>query len=460
MNFSLRFLAHSEVGRVRKNNQDAGYASPNMILVADGMGGAAAGDLASAVAVTQAQEADERVPGEEMLSHMEQIVAKSNAQLAELVESDLSLDGMGTTFCGAMFDGMQLGVAHIGDSRLYLLREGQLQQLTHDHSWVQSFIDEGRLTPEQAAHHPHRSLILRVVNGQAGYEPDLGLVEVQLGDRLLVCSDGLSGLVPDAEIADLLASPELSDAENRLARAANEAGGHDNITMVLADVVEQSDDLDQAAPQIVGSAVEREIPDSIVHVATAPSPTVQDDPGSSDQSDEEAARYAPEGKGRRWPGIVLGIVALVLGLSVMAWAGKGYADTRYFVGASEQGQVAIYNGLDGAILGYSLNSEVEVTEVAVSDLPVYYQDRVTKTISTSSLADARNTTAELAVIAERCVAAREARLEPTPTPTTTSLPTSSSSPSPSAPTNSNSPSMAQTATASATATEEADPEAC
>ena len=117
MTYSLRFEAHSEVGRVRKNNQDAGYASPTMLVVADGMGGAAAGDLASAVAVTMARDADEHPTGEAMLTHMADLLREANTRLTELVSRDLTLDGMGTTFCGAMFDGTQLGLAHIGDSR-------------------------------------------------------------------------------------------------------------------------------------------------------------------------------------------------------------------------------------------------------------------------------------------------------------------------------------------------------
>ena len=141
--FSLRFAAHSEVGRVRKNNQDAGYASPNLLVVTDGMGGAAAGDLASAVASTEVARSDHRAEsGEEMLERIAGIIARANAKLTDLIDEDLELDGMGTTFCGAMFDGRQFGLAHVGDSRGYLLRDGELTQLTHDHSWVQSLVDE------------------------------------------------------------------------------------------------------------------------------------------------------------------------------------------------------------------------------------------------------------------------------------------------------------------------------
>ena len=259
--FSIRFAAHSEVGRVRKNNQDAGYASPNMLLVTDGMGGAAAGDLASAVASTEASRSDHRAAsGEEMLERIAGIIARANAKLTDLIDEDLELDGMGTTFCGAMFDGNQFGLAHIGDSRAYLLRDGALKQLTHDHSWVQSLIDEGKITPEQAATHPHRSLILKVLNGQVTFEPDLELIDAHLGDRIMFCSDGLSGLVDDATITELLSIEDQAESIEQLSKAANDGGGHDNITIVVADVVEQDDELDVVPGTLVGSATEVKIP--------------------------------------------------------------------------------------------------------------------------------------------------------------------------------------------------------
>ncbi|NHB85319.1 hypothetical protein G7085_13695 [Tessaracoccus sp. HDW20] len=259
--FSLRFTAHSEVGRVRKNNQDAGYASPTMLLVTDGMGGAAAGDLASAVASTEAARSDARATdGEEMLERIAGIMARSNAKLSALIEEDLQLDGMGTTFCGAMFNGEQFGLAHIGDSRGYLLRDGELRQLTHDHSWVQSLIDEGKITPAQAAVHPHRSLILKVLNGQDLFDPDYELLEARLGDRIMFCSDGLSGLVDDEVMAGLLAIDDLDEAAARLAGTAYDNGGHDNITVVIGEVADQDDELDAAPGLLVGSATEVEIP--------------------------------------------------------------------------------------------------------------------------------------------------------------------------------------------------------
>ncbi|MGV8846551.1 PP2C family protein-serine/threonine phosphatase [Tessaracoccus sp.] len=450
MSFSLRFEAHSEVGRIRKNNQDAGYASPTMLVVADGMGGAAAGDLASAVAVTIAQEADERLTGEAMLTRMESILATANTRLAELVSRDLTLDGMGTTFCGAMFDGTHLGLVHIGDSRCYLLRDGHLSQLTHDHSWVQQLIDEGRLTPAQAAVHPHRSLIIRVLNGQNNSSPDTELVDVALGDRIMFCSDGLSGMINDDQIRDILAQPDLSGVVDDLAAAANNSGGHDNITVVLADVVEQDDAQDAARPQLVGSAVEREIPDVTVPTRSpaAPAPSAP-----QAQAEDEVARYAPEPPSRRWPGVIAGTLAVVLVIGGAIWGVSAYSSSRYYI-AEADGNIAIYNGLPGSILGRNLSSLTERTEIALMDLPRFYQRSVNNTIAASDLAAARDSVAELQWRAERCVAVRHERLDQLPPAmaTPTSAPSDLSTMLPHHPT--------YVAPTPPTPSEESDPEAC
>ncbi len=450
MTYSLRFQAHSEVGRVRTNNQDAGYASPTMVMVADGMGGAAAGDLASAVAATTAAESDRRVTGEEMLAHMEGIVESANTKLTELVSQDLSLDGMGTTFCGAMFDGNQFAITHVGDSRCYLLRDGELTQLTHDHSWVQQLIDEGRLTPKQAETHPHRSLIIRVLNGQSGVRADLELVDAAAGDRIMFCSDGLSGLINDDTIRDALTKPDLDVAVTELVAAANEAGGHDNITVALADVVEQSDALDAAEPQLVGSALERDIPDTSTATAAPKTPFPEPPP---DHTGAEVARYAPVDTTRRWPGIVGGALVLLLLLGGGVWGVVAYGSSRYYL-AEAGGSVAIYNGLPGSLLGVELNELTERTDIAVSDLPRFYQRAVGNTIATSGLAAAQDSVEELRWRAERCVAVREERANP-PEP---ALASPTASPSGLSTVPPNYPTFLAPITPTASA--ETDPEAC
>ncbi len=450
MTYRLRFKAHSEVGRVRKNNQDAAYASPTMLMVADGMGGAAAGDLASAVAVTVAAKADQPLSGEEMLTHMEGIVDDANSLLSELVSRDLSLDGMGTTFCGAMFDGHQFALTHVGDSRCYLLRDGELRQLTHDHSWVQQLIDEGRLTPKQAETHPHRSLIIRVLNGQKGVHPDLELVDATLGDRIMFCSDGLSGLISDERIHEALAVDDLGVAIEDLASAANHAGGHDNITVVLADVVGQDDDLGAPAPQLVGSAVERIIPDTSGPAAAAAEPFPEE---SADHAGEEVARYAPGDTSHRWPGVVGGLVALLLILGGATWGVVAYGQSHYYL-AEAGGSVAIYNGLPGSLLGRELNVLTERTDIAIADLPRFYQRAVSNTIATAGLEGAHESVEELRWRADRCVAVREERnAESAP-----GLPTPTTSPSGLSTTPPNYPTFLAPITPTASA--ETDPEEC
>ncbi|WP_314814692.1 protein phosphatase 2C domain-containing protein [Arachnia propionica] len=467
--FSLDFRVHSEVGRVRKNNQDAAFASPNLLVVADGMGGAAAGDLASAVAAKEASEGDRRLDNEHLVEHMAGIVQRANDKLADLIENNLELDGMGTTFSGAAFSGTMLGVAHIGDSRGYLLREGELKQLTHDHSWVQSLIDEGRITPEQAATHPHRSLILKVLNGAGDTDPDFFELPVLEGDRVLFCSDGLSGLMSEEDLHELMSLDDLDECVSRLSALANEHGGHDNISLVLAQVVPQSDELDAAEPQLAGSALEREIP-TITHEEEGPGypePEPAEDP---DHDSTEQARYAPQESRnkRRWPTILAAILAGAIVVGVTFWGVRVYSSSRYFIAAADE-QIGIYNGLPGSLLGHEMNTLVERRDTRISDLPVFFQRQVANTIGFSDLASARDAANTLDGYATRCARARQQRLGPVKQPgepqpsepegpglPTEPVATASLSNSPGGQTNY--PTMLSPM--SPTAAEEADPEAC
>jgi serine/threonine protein phosphatase PrpC len=337
MTLSLRFVTHSEIGLVRKNNQDSGYASPNLLLVADGMGGAAAGDLASAVAVHTIRQIDAPTPAPQMLDALTRALHQANDRIADLVESDYSLDGMGTTVTGALFDGHELGLAHIGDSRAYLFRDGSLERLTHDHSWVQSLVDDGKINEAEALVHPHRSLLLRVLNGQPANKPDLTRLTLLHGDRLLFCSDGLCGLVDDDSIAETLAEPELETALGRLVAEARAEGGIDNITVILADVVETEG---TTGAVVLGAAAEHDLP----VVADLSSTAVQDgvapdepDPpvagAAQPDAGEDEARYNPQPPHkRRLLRPLVGV--LVLLLVVAAGLGTAYAWTRtqYYVG--------------------------------------------------------------------------------------------------------------------------------
>ncbi|MGH3364473.1 MAG: PP2C family protein-serine/threonine phosphatase, partial [Nocardioidaceae bacterium] len=199
----LRYAALSDVGRVRKDNQDSGFAGENLLVIADGVGGAARGDVASSTAVQILRRLD-APPPENLLEALAGAIHRAHDRIAELVDEDPELEGTSTTVTAALFDGRRVGIGHVGDSRGYLLRNGELSQLTKDHTFVQSLIDEGRITEEESRSHPHRNLILRAVDGVHETDPDLFTIELVQGDRLLLCSDGCSGVLDNNRLADIL----------------------------------------------------------------------------------------------------------------------------------------------------------------------------------------------------------------------------------------------------------------
>ena len=205
MAIALHYAARSDVGLVRQENQDSGYAGPHLLVVADGMGGHAAGDVASSIAIGEMVGLDAESPGaDSALDLLAKALHTANRELREAMQRQPELRGMGTTVTALLRTGSKIAVAHIGDSRAYLLRDGTLTQITHDHSFVQSLIDEGRITEEEAQTHPQRSLVTRVLTGQDEDKPDLAMREAHIGDRYLVCSDGLSGFVARETIQEIL----------------------------------------------------------------------------------------------------------------------------------------------------------------------------------------------------------------------------------------------------------------
>ncbi len=442
MAWSLRSHAHSEVGLVRKNNQDSGYCSPTMVAVADGMGGAAAGDLASAVAVRALRRADGQYQGGEMLEVLAGAIARANDDVADLVNWDGELQGMGTTVCGAMFSGTQLGLVHLGDSRGYLLRDGQLRRLTADHSWVQSLVDEGQLTTEEAFEHPHRSLLMKVLNGQPSHEPDLCLVDARLGDRLLFCTDGLSGLVNDQRILELLREPDPQTALDKLVAAARDAGGNDNITVIVSDIVDGGDAAPAGTePKLIGAAEYTKIPDipiqsgrlvpkedtrPILDLALSAPSSAKASPisrvavpeGLIDTEASEEARYAPRPRTRRsWvPALAIALVVLAL-LAGLLIGGRAYLNTQYYIGPSEN-KVAIYQGVRDRVFGITLSNLVERTPTNIDDLPPHYARQVNDgAIRPATLEAARATTAELDRKAQICISKRKQSASASAAPT-------------------------------------------
>ncbi|MBJ7454080.1 MAG: serine/threonine-protein phosphatase, partial [Blastococcus sp.] len=237
MSLVLRYAARSDRGLIRGNNQDSVYAGPRLLAVADGMGGHAAGDVASKVVIAALQHLDDDTPSGDMLQALRRGVFDGSEHLREVIRDSPQLEGMGTTLTAILFAGGRLALCHVGDSRAYLLRDGEFSQITHDDTFVQTLIDDGRITPEEANSHPQRSLLLRALNGQE-VEPDLSMREARAGDRYLLCSDGLSGVVSEETLADALVDPDPQTTADRLIELALRSGGPDNITVIVADVVD------------------------------------------------------------------------------------------------------------------------------------------------------------------------------------------------------------------------------
>ncbi|MBD3003641.1 MULTISPECIES: MerR family transcriptional regulator [unclassified Streptomyces] len=234
----IRYAVLSDTGSVRESNDDAGYAGPRLLAVADGVGG---GRRAGEAAIEALKPLDAGVPGGELLSALEEAAHRAHESVSALAASDPALRDVGTTLTAMVWSGSRLGLVHIGDSRAYLLRDGELFQITHDHTVVQSLIDEGRITLEEAASHPQRALLLRAVGAGSAFEPDFALRDARAGDRYLLCSDGLTGVVPTEEIQRVLASEDdPGRAVRELVALANRAGGPDNVTCVVAHVAEQA----------------------------------------------------------------------------------------------------------------------------------------------------------------------------------------------------------------------------
>ena len=263
MPFAFHYAARSDVGMVRSENQDSGYAGPRLLAMADGMGGHAGGDIASSTVIGALVDLDgEALGSSEASSALLQRISAANDELAEMAKAEPRLQGMGTTLIAILRSHNKLVLAHIGDSRAFLAREGKLTQITKDHSFVQSLVDEGRITEDEAIGHPQRSLVTRVLTGQHDDEPDVTVREARIGDRYLIASDGLTDYVAGDTIAELvLAGQPPGPTADRLVELALKAGAPDNVTIVIGDVVDLTKvTAPPTQPQIVGAAATRTKP--------------------------------------------------------------------------------------------------------------------------------------------------------------------------------------------------------
>lgn len=254
MSIGFNYAALSDIGKIRQSNQDSGYAGPNLLVLADGMGGPAGGDIASSIAIDHLRSLDtEADTPEEALESLREAIAQAHQELCERSTQDPALAGLGTTCIAIRRSQNAITMTHIGDSRAYRLRGGELRQMTNDHSFVQYLVDTGQLTPEQAENHPQRSVLLRVLgDSQEDVTLDESQPDFTVGDRWLLCSDGLCGFVSGQTIGKMLYRSETpQQACETLVELALKAGGPDNITCVVADIVE---DPQAQEPQIVGAA--------------------------------------------------------------------------------------------------------------------------------------------------------------------------------------------------------------
>ena len=358
MTLVLHYAARSDRGLVRSNNQDSVYAGPRLLALADGMGGHAAGEVASKVVIAALAPLDDDEPGDDLLGQLREAVLAGNGAISELVSSDPDLDGMGTTLTAVLFAGSKLGLVHIGDSRAYLVRDGELSQITHDDTFVQSLIDEGRITEEEAANHPQRSLLLRALTGHET-EPSLAVREARPGDRYLLCSDGLTSPVSEDTIAEALRISDPQQCADRMIELALKGGGPDNVTVIVADVVdvEFGDD----APIVAGAAGTGDVdppPDSSAaraSAATLPKP----DPQPQQFEATAPPPEEPQVRRRRWLRPLLATCGVLVVLLGGAFLARMWVFSHYYIGANQANDVVIFQGMPGEALGVVLNRQVE-----------------------------------------------------------------------------------------------------
>ncbi|RBY75885.1 protein phosphatase [Blastococcus sp. TF02-09] len=425
MSLVLRYAARSDRGLIRGNNQDSVYAGPRLLAVADGMGGHAAGDVASKVVIAALQHLDDDTPSGDMLQALRRGVFDGSEHLREVIRDSPQLEGMGTTLTAILFAGGRLALCHVGDSRAYLLRDGEFTQITHDDTFVQTLIDDGRITPEEANHHPQRSLLLRALNGQE-VEPDLSMREARAGDRYLLCSDGLSGVVSEETLADALTDPDPQTTADRLVELALRSGGPDNITVIVADVVDD-DGRGALMDPVVDGAAGDYVGQRQVDATSAAGRAALADPAPPPPPPAPPTGGGPSAR-RRPLRLLLGAGILLAVLVAGAIGTYVWALQHWFVGVDdEQGQeqVAVFRGLDVSLLGLDLFRVDRDADLPVADLTAAARNRVQGGITADDSDDAARIVSAL----------RDQRLQPCPTaedeePADTAAPTPTPTPSP------------------------------
>lgn len=381
----LNYTVQSDRGLVRGNNEDSAYAGPNLLIIADGMGGHAAGEVASQLMVTHLERLDADPADNDMLALLGGVADDANREIAQAVRDHPETDGMGTTLTALMFNGREFGMIHVGDSRGYRLRDGKLSQITVDDTFVQSLVDEGKLDPADVSSHPQKSLILKAYTGRP-VEPTLVTLDARPGDRLLLCSDGLSDPVTASTIESTLATGTPADAARRLIELALRSGGPDNITVVVADVLDDAeldDDARASLPSVpvtagalLGEPEENSHPDTSAGRAAllgrqpkkiSPDGEVETQdigastmaPPATGATGASATRSPKGGGGRartfRLSALILALLA-VIGLALAGWWAYSAMDRTYFIATADNDHLVVERGIDYSVFGRDLHS--------------------------------------------------------------------------------------------------------
>jgi PPM family protein phosphatase len=404
-------FAASDIGRVRSSNQDSGYAGVNLFFVADGMGGHAGGDIASAITSQHIALADEPLEtSAEAEQKLIDYIYQAKQKIDASVKQHPAITGMGTTLSAMMVTGTKVTIAHIGDSRIYLARDGVVKQITTDHTFVQRLVDTGRISEEEALVHPRRSVLMRVLGDIEQFpEVDVDTYETKPGDRWMACSDGLSGVVPDQLMKNiLLSNVDIQEAGDLLVGEALEFGAPDNVTVVLVDVVDAKDEIDFSPGRtFVGSAANEVVieqrkglqvlrllnPMTLIELLQKPEDPVSFAP----ESEELLEKILKETKGRvrarRFRQIATYLLLIALASYGLSLAIE-YTQTRYFV-AVKDGYVVIFKGIKEELGPFKFSSVYEVTDVSVNSLTDFQREALERSITAESPEDAQRIVSQL-----------------------------------------------------------------
>jgi serine/threonine protein phosphatase PrpC len=370
-------VGRTDVGRQRSVNEDSLVLAPPFFAVADGMGGARAGEVASAMAADAFE--GESDSGEAPEAQLSRILREANRRIYDLAVSDDSHRGMGTTVTAAKVTGDEVSLGHVGDSRAYRLRDGDLEQLTRDHSLVAELERSGQITPEAAEHHPQRSIITRALGPEPDVQVDTYTIPGRPGDVYLICSDGLTSMISDDELASILRSAgSLDDAAESLVRAANQSGGKDNITVVMFRLGE-GDAAPAPAPRedetIAGQVTAADVKEALAE--TSPDATMVAPPGSLPPVPAPVAAAPPPRRRRRRLRVAARVVVAVLVIGAIGTGLWALSRQVYFLGTNNAGLVTLYRGVPYDLpFGVHLYQAKYTSGVPVGAIPETRRKRV------------------------------------------------------------------------------------